>query len=554
MIRILTLFLAACLLGSCAAPPPFILSIIGTNDVHGELIQKPDRGGLVTVSGYVNAVRKARENDGGAVLLIDAGDMWQGTLESNLTEGESIVAAYNAMGYTAAAVGNHEFDFGPAGPAPIPHSDTDDPRGALKQRASEASFPFLAANLIDQSTGEPVAWDNFQPSVLVDVKNVKIGIVGVMTRNALTSAIAANTTGLAIAPLAETIESEARALRDAGATIIIVTAHAGGKCLEFNDPHDTSSCDLGREIFRVAEALPGGLVDHIFAGHEHDGIAHFVNGISITTSYSRTQALSRVDLTIDRSTGTISSKKVYPPIPLLQVTRYEGIDVEPDPAVVAIADQAIEFTAAIKQEKIGIRLATPFVRTESPESALGNLYTDALLASVDADISIHTINSSIRADLPAGELTFGSVYEMSPFDNQIVVIELSGSELRQVISEQAHEQKSRIGFSGMRVSAACTGTKMTVDMRLTNGRGILDSDTIKVVVVNYLALGGNRVFESVMPDGGYELQLDAPFARDVIIGWLQQKGGTINASEFQSDDNPKWTLPASLDRRCRLGT
>ena len=168
--------------------------------------------------------------------------------------------------------------------------------------------------------------------------------------------------------------------------------------------------------------------------------------------------------------------------------------------------------------------------------------------------TIHTINSSIRADLPAGELTFGSVYEMSPFDNQIVVIELSGSELRQVISEQAHEQKSRIGFSGMRVSAACTGTKMTVDMRLTNGRGILDSDTIKVVVVNYLALGGNRVFESVMPDGGYELQLDAPFARDVIIGWLQQKGGTINASEFQSDDNPKWTLPASLDRRCRLGT
>lgn len=157
MIRILTIFLAACLLGSCAAPSSFILSLIGTNDVHGELIQKPDRGGLVIVSGYVNAVRKARENDGGAVLLIDAGDMWQGTLESNLTEGESIVAAYNAMGYTAAAVGNHEFDFGPAGPAPIPNSDTDDPRGALKQRASEASFPFLAANLIDQSTGEPVA-------------------------------------------------------------------------------------------------------------------------------------------------------------------------------------------------------------------------------------------------------------------------------------------------------------------------------------------------------------------------------------------------------------
>ena len=70
------------------------------------------------------------------MLLIDAGDMWQGTLESNLSEGASVVDAYNALGYTAVAIGNHEFDFGPAGPKAIPETDADDPQGSLKLRAT----------------------------------------------------------------------------------------------------------------------------------------------------------------------------------------------------------------------------------------------------------------------------------------------------------------------------------------------------------------------------------------------------------------------------------
>jgi 5'-nucleotidase len=139
---------------------------MGTNDVHGELVAQPDRGGITTFSGYVSAVRKARSDDG-ALLLVDAGDMWQGTLESNLNEGYSVVDAYNAMGYAAAALGNHEFDFGPAGPKSIPEDEDDDPQGALRARAGKAVFPLLAANLIDSSTGEMVEWDNVLPSVMV---------------------------------------------------------------------------------------------------------------------------------------------------------------------------------------------------------------------------------------------------------------------------------------------------------------------------------------------------------------------------------------------------
>jgi 2',3'-cyclic-nucleotide 2'-phosphodiesterase (5'-nucleotidase family) len=549
--RILTILLAVCWLAACDSPPEFVITAIGTTDIHGALVNESNGGSLITISGYVAAVRAARQKDGGGVLLIDAGDMWQGTLESNLTEGASMVAAYNSMAFDVAALGNHEFDFGPVGPLPIPESDTDDPLGALKQRAAEANFPFLAGNLIDLTTGEPLAWPNIQPSVLIETRGVKIGIVGVMTARALTTTVAANTVGLAIAPLAETIERESKVLREAGATIIIVSAHAGGKCTDFDDPTDLSSCNKNSEIFRVAEELPEGLVDHIFAGHTHEGVAHIVNGISISQSYSRARAFSRVDLVVNRETGELIRRDIFPPTRTESVTSYEGQKVVPNETIAAIATKATALATDLRHKRIGIFLETPFELTSSPESPLGNLYTDALLASADVDIAMHRTNTSIRADLPAGELTYGSLYEMSPFDNQLTVIELSGAELRQVITEQAPQDRFRVGISGMHVHVACTDREMTIKMRLTNGREISDADSIKIAVANYLALGGDGVFTSVMPEGGYALQLDAPLVRDAIINWLQQLGGSISENNFSSNDNPKWNMPDDMDRECR---
>src|SRR5688572_5566906 len=111
--------------------PTTTLSIVGTNDLHGGILQRGDRGGLALLGGYVANVRAARARDGGAVVLLDAGDMFQGTLESNLNEGSSVINAYNTLGYAAAAVGNHDFDYGPAGPPATPQKPDDDPRGAL---------------------------------------------------------------------------------------------------------------------------------------------------------------------------------------------------------------------------------------------------------------------------------------------------------------------------------------------------------------------------------------------------------------------------------------
>ena len=551
MKRTLTILLAIALSASCSAPSEFVITVVGTNDVHGELIQKADRGGLVTISGYVNAIRDARERDGGGVLLIDAGDMWQGTLESNLSEGAAMISAYNALGYAAAAIGNHEFDFGPLGPQAIPSTDKDDPVEALKQRAAEANFPLLAANLIDTETGVRVDWQNVYPSVLVDVNGVKVGIVGVTTSNALQRTIAANVRELRIAPLVPAIKEQAEKLRAAGAKLVIVTAHAGGQCTEFEDPNDLSSCVLTAEIFEVARALPVGLVDHIVAGHVHQGVAHIVNGISITSSYSSARAFSRVDFSLDRSSGAVTSRRVYPPHPVVAGAEYEGRIIQANADVVMIAERARQLAKDQKEAKIGIRLETPFTLKGNPESTLGNLFTDALLETSDVDVVIHNVAGGLRQDLPAGELTFGDVYQLSPFENRLVILTLSGAELRQVIAEQVH-RRIRIGFSGMRVAIACSNTDMTVVMRFSDGREISDSDSVTVAVNDYIALGGDGILTSIIPEGGYVIDDSLPLTRDVFINWLGAKGGNISAADFETTGNPKWSRPENLDPECRL--
>ncbi len=541
------------------------LTIIGTNDVHGELLPEALHGGLTTFSGYVAAVRSARADDGGAVLLIDAGDMWQGTLESNLAEGAPIVEAYNVLGYAAATIGNHEFDFGPLGELAIPASAGDDPRGALRQRISEAKFPVLNANIIDTASGELIDWENVTASIMTEAAGVQVGIIGLITAHALQVTIAANAAGLEIAPLADAIIREATELRAQGADVVIVTAHAGSYCTEFDDSLDLSSCNLDGEIVRVANALPAGLVDHIIAGHVHEAMAHVINGIAVTSSYSNTHAFDRVDFSIDRATGQIVDRKIFPPqlnCPAFVVATgecawlsidsdavrpatYEGRAVVAMPSILKIAAHAKEYAAVIKSEPLGVTIETPFDLDGNPESPLGNLFTDAVLDSVDAEIAMHNVSGGIRAILPAGELTFGKVFDVMPFDNRVAIIDMSGAELRRVISAQVVRQGRRVGFSGMRVFVACDDDVTNVEMILNNGTVISDDDRIRIAANDFLATGGDGILTPVIPPGGIEYAYDARLTRDLLTQWFRNHGGNLKASDFSSEASPRWNFSDS---------
>ena len=213
----------------------------------------------------MNIVRDARQRDGGAVLLVDSGDLFQGTLESNLTEGAAVIRAYNELGYTAAAIGNHEFDFGPVGPHQVVRTPGEDPRGALIARAREARFPLLSAN-VRRANGGPWSEPNIMASTIVEAAGIRVGMLGVTALRTADATDPRNFAGLEVTPLAEAIVREATQLRAAGATVVLVLAHAGGLCRGFDSPDDLGSCEPGREIFAVAQALPAGLIDVIAGG------------------------------------------------------------------------------------------------------------------------------------------------------------------------------------------------------------------------------------------------------------------------------------------------
>ncbi len=560
-LRRAALLAALTALGSCTAPgpvtAPVTIAVVGTNDVHGQLLATEGRGGLVSLSAYVDALRASGEVD--AVLLVDAGDMWQGTLESNLDEGASVVAAYNALGYAAAAVGNHEFDFGPAGPESVA-GPGDDARGALRQRAVEAKFPLLAANLVDEEGRQPPGWDNLHASVMTTVAGIDVGIVGIMTEKALSATLASQVRGLEVTPLAAAVTREAQALRRAGADLVIVSAHAGGRCSEYADPADLSSCDRGGEIFALAEALPEGLVDHIVAGHVHQALAHIAHGISITSNDSRLPTFGRTDFSV-AANGKVERVRVHPPTPLCPYTfaandtcawtdpgdgsvrpaRYAGRTVEPDPAVVAIAEQAQAAAEQQKRESLGVVLAGPFTLKGNPESALGNLVTGALLATFEADVAIHNVHGGLRAPLPAGELTFGSVYEMFPFDNRVVIVELTGRELREVIRAQVPKSRARAGISGIRVAALCSGSAVSVTIQRDSGEPVHDGDRLRVIANDFLALGGDDILVPVLPDGGFAIDDGLPRVRDALIHWFRHQQ-RLHPEDFSSAGAPRWQL------------
>ncbi|MBT8108064.1 MAG: bifunctional metallophosphatase/5'-nucleotidase [Gammaproteobacteria bacterium] len=552
IVRLLSTLFLAIVLASCSTPPPrdaaATVSIVGINDIHGELNAGEQHGGLVGISAYVNALRTARAAEGGAVLVVDAGDMWQGTLESNLHEGASMVEAYNALGVRGAAIGNHEFDFGPEGPSQTPVTDADDPRGALKARAREADFPLLGANLVDTTTDRLVDWDNVQPSVMVDLGVAKVGVIGILTSSTLQTTIAANTGGLAIASLAPAISREARALRADGATIVVVVAHAGGRCTDTSDPHDTSSCDLSSELLRVAREVDADEVDHIFGGHLNHEIAHIFDGVSVTTNLSRAPSFGRVDFRVDVTGGEVLERTVFPPQPnpVSRPARYDGADLVPIDGVVAVAERAARYAAEQEAQSLGVVLDGEFPLDEDMESALFNLFTEALLDSVDADIVLHNVRGGLRQGLPAGELTYGAVYKMFPFDNIVTLLEVSGRDLRTVIRQESGKWR-RVGFAGMRVFAECHGPELVVRMIREDGSEIGNEERITLAVNDYLALGGDGILTPIIPPAGFTLRYDQPRTRDVFVDWLRQRGGSIDPGNWGSQDAPKWNLPPSTD-------
>lgn len=207
----------------------------------------------------------------------------------------------------------------------------------------------------------------------------------------------------------------------------------------------------------------------------------------------------------------------------------------------------------LKLTQLGVALETPIRRAPvvAAESPLGNLFADAFLASrPGVDVVINNTSGGLRTDLPAGPLTYGALFEVFPFDNLLVRLTLSGAELRRVFAEQLQQSRLVPGIAGLSVRANCNGPTLVVTMLRPSGRPVEDADRLSVLTTDFLATGGDRVFASVMPPGGFTLDVDR-VARDAVADWLRQRGGRLRDEQFVDRDNRRWTYPGEQPVRCQ---
>jgi len=530
------------------------LSIVGTSDLHGAIDRLP------ILAGYVANLRAARAADGGAVILVDGGDMFQGTLESNLNEGQAVIAAYNVMGYQAAAVGNHEFDFGPEGPKVVADAPGEDPRGALKKRATEARFPLLTANVLDKATGKRVDWA--PASTVVEAAGVKVGILGASTESTPYTTMPANFVGLEMLEAATAVTQEAERLRAGGAQVVLVTAHIGGRCKAITDP---TTCQPNQELFQLLEALPPGTVDAVVGGHTHSLVAHRIRGVPAVVSYSSGRAFGRIDLTVEN--GKVTGSTIVPPQDLCPLDSdgqpvppsdcvgraYEGRPVVASPEVQAIVDAAQAVAKQRASESLGVKVKATVSKTYDHESALGNLFADLLVAGAgdfapDAKVAM-TNGGGLRADLPAGTLTYGQLYRSNPFDNRYASVKLTGGDVKKMVAHNLGSSAGILLFAGLTVNAACKNGILAVELRWPNGKKIADGERFTLVTSDFLASGGDGAIGRLnLPAAA--IANSNLIIRDAMAETLRKRGGTVDPAKLYDPAHPRLTYPGRRPVRC----
>jgi 5'-nucleotidase len=556
------LFLVVFLLFSCttASVPeaPVHVVIVGTTDVHGWYSGHKEApraggeglvwGGLPNLGGYLDILRAQNP---GRVLLVDSGDMFQGTLESNLNEGEAVTRGYNALGYTAAAVGNHEFDFGPLGPSPAPRAPGDDPLGALKRNARMAAFPYLAANVTEKATGKTPSW--LKRYTMVSAGGAKVGIIGLSTPDTPNVTLGINVESLNFGdPVAATIEC-ARELRAQGADAIVVIAHIGGRCTDVSDEHKLESCDRQQEAMETLNALPPGTIDVWFAGHTHAQMRHYVNGVATVQGLAMSREFSTVDLHIDRRANKVVKSEIRPltmicpavyagtdqcdprnakPDSKLVPREFAGAVVKPNAQVAQIVGPYLDQVAAKRDEKLGIHSQARFTRSYLFESPLGNLLADAMREATGADIAFMNAGG-IRAELREGDLTYSDLFEVSPFDNYPAMLKMTGRQIEEFLNLTSTGERGIMQVSGLRYTYDANldkdkpfpARRRVVSVKLDNGQALDPDKLYTVVMPDFIAAGG---------DGSAPLMAQIPRAnvtvlqersiRDVVIEVLRKRG------------------------------
>lgn len=557
-------------------PSRITIAVVGINDFHGHVIPKerklPD--GRVIKSGgapvLTSMLKILRDEMKGQILVVDAGDEWQGTIESNQVQGSIVMDYFNRIGIDSATLGNHEFDFG---------------MDNLYKRVKSAKFPYLAANVFEKKSGSRVGprngWDNVYPSKVFTVAGMKIGVIGVSTQET-----PATTRYDVVKPYefrnpVKYIEDESAALRKAGAAAVIVTSHAGSQCENKENLRDwriwregdaQGQCGEDEEMNRVYSKVKKGAVDAAVLGHTHTVVHHWIHGVPAIEDEAFNQYFNILYFTFDRASGRLipSETRIEGLIPICDIffentyhcdarrlpdglspaTRaatFHGKSIVADADVSKWLVPILESTEKYRKEVLATTELTLF-HDNTRESAFGNLVADILRSIAGADFAL--VNAKgIRATIDAGPITTDSLYRSLPFDNNLQTVRLKGKDVKLMFQIATSGPHGFASNSGLRLKLIPIGeeapkvdlngdgkleqweTKRILEMTLADGSPIDDNKVYTLATFDFILNGGDDMSWFMKRVAKRDIKLISPtFCRELVTDYLREKK-VINTRE-----------------------
>jgi len=477
------------------------LHLVWTNDVHGHIAPEPARfmnpefppplGGGASAARYIKEVRAQAEAAGEEFLLIDVGDMFQGTPIGSKTKGTAVIEYFNAIGYELAVPGNHDFDMG---------------RENCERLARMSDFPWISANIDEAATGRLVDW--VQPTLMLEYQGIKIGVVGLTTPSTQTMSFPRNVAGLEFRPMPERLIKYRDELRRQGADLILLAIHEGlpydpkkgwerivgasetEAAQEQQGTYGSNHSQGGMNLMELVHEVGG--VDIAVGGHTHRGYYQpWIDPVHHTMcfeTFGNGSSIGHVILLIDRKTRTLVGYEGADDRGTL-ITLFQD-EIWPDEEIRQVIQPYQDRTEALLQTVVGSS-AIPLGRGGPGANLVGNLVTDAMVEYFDADFSFQNLGG-LRADLPAGDLTSKDIFGVLPFGNELVAVEMDGRMVRRIVERKLAGRSGGICTSGAKISFDKTRPDYDRLVEFEIGGEPWDPDrTYKVICTNFLMEGNS---------------------------------------------------------------
>lgn len=489
MKRVLTILMTimvvlsfSCAAGNYVTTPDVEQSVVilHTNDHHGHPLSfyeypAPGNAGLPARATLVSQVRAEKEN----VLVLDAGDFNTGRPESNFFKAEPDIIGYNAVGYDAVAIGNHEFD---------------NSMEIMQEQIAQSEFPWLCAN-VKTSSGSYI--DNVEPYVIKDMGEFKVAIIGLLTTSTEETGNPEYIKDLTFLDPVE-VANELVPKLNSKADIVIALTHMG-------------IYEENRDARRLAAEVPG--LAAVISGHTHTKPEDYIEVTNAETGavVPVVQAgdwgkyVGRLELKFMNGEVTgytfegmsVNLKKRITKDDGEREIVGDGPQYEEDPELLATLSVYEEKVDAVMSQVIGTASGAfdhDIVRQE--ESAAGDAVADSMMwfaekFQLEPDFAYQN-GGGVRANFAEGELNIGSVYEVLPFDNSVAVLEMTGDQVTALFEKAA----TNVGAGAMaqvssNVSVTFNAAEETLVSLTINGEEV-DPDEVYTVATNsYLASGGD---------------------------------------------------------------